>query len=233
MRALTFFIVIFTFFGCRKDEIMSFTGRDAMSLYVNNYEADSLIYSFSYSLPSVSQDTVFLKLRLQGRPSEQDRTVSLMAKDSTDAQEGIDFILPEAVLPAGEVEILYPVVLLRSDNLKKETKSLYVTVKPNDFFELGALGQEVGGSYSIPRYVIRFNDFLSKPAYWDSMQSILGVFSVVKLQFMFSVYEGVTDFSTLSTAETLNLRLRLRSALADYEAANGPLLDENGIRVTF
>lgn len=226
-------IILLWLIGCTKDDIMFFEGKDAMSIYIGQYEADSTVYSFAYSLPDVTKDTVFVKIRVQGAASAVDRTVEMTVADGTTAVVGQDYILPEFTLPAGSVEALYPVVLLRHTSQKGETKTLLVAIKSNADFEVGALGQEIGNSYSIAYYKIRFNDFLSMPAYWSAIQSYVGAFSVVKLQFMFSVYGSDKDFGSLTTGERLNMRLRLRTALAEYEAVNGPLMDENDQRVTF
>lgn len=227
-------ISLFLFVSCKKDEIPYFQGKDAMTIYVNQYEADSTSYSFAYSLPEVKRDTVYVKVRTQGLPSTIDRNVELFATEGTTAIEGDDFILPVFILPAGEVEALYPVILLRSEILKEEVKKLLVSVKANSYFAKGGLGQEIGGTYSIPQFTINFSDFLSKPAYWSSIERFVGEYSATKLQFMMTVYVGVTDFSTLSSGEKRNMTLRMRRALAEYEEINQkPLMDENNKPVTF
>lgn len=221
--------------SCAKDEIMLFEGQDAMSIYVGQYEADSTVYSFAYSLPDLTKDTVFIKIRVQGAAKAVDRKVEMTAVAGSTAVEGQDYILPEFIFPADSVEALYPVVLLRSEALKSETKTLLVAIKANSDFESGALGQERGNSYSIASYKIRFNDYLVKPTYWNELELYYGIgaFSAVKLQFMLTVYGSNNDFGTLSTGEKLNMRLRLKAALTEYELENGPLMDENNQRITF
>ena len=46
---------------------------------------------------------------------------------------------------------------------------------------------------------------------------------------------GITDFSydNIGLSGSLNFPVTLRNALAAYEAANGPLLDENGQKISF
>jgi len=226
-------IIILVFFSCKKDEIMFFEGKDALSIYVGQYEADSTSYSFASRLPSVMRDTIFLKVRVQGAPTKTDRKFQLAADSGSTAVEGVDYMLPEIILPADSVRILYPVILLRSAQLKEKTMLLNVTVKASDIFEKGAIGQEIKKTFSIARYKIKFNDYLSKPSYWDDIEWAVGEFSVTKLQFMFTVYGEDTVFGDLSTGELLNMRLRLRAAQKTYEAENGPLLDENGKQVIF
>lgn len=221
------------FFSCKKDEIMFFEGKDALSIYVDQYEPDSTSYSFASRLSSIIQDTIFLKVRIQGPARKSDRLFQLKADTGSTAIEGEDYILPEFNFPADSVMARYPVILLRNAKLKTKTMSLNVTVQASDMFEKGAVGKEINNTYSIQNYKIKFNDYLSKPSYWTNIERYVGEFSVVKLQFMFSVYSQDTEFGSLSTGELLNMRLRLRSAQKNYEAENGPLLDENGKQVIF
>ncbi|GGH06652.1 hypothetical protein GCM10011418_03470 [Sphingobacterium alkalisoli] len=217
-----------------------------MALYVNEFEADSTIYSFANKLPDIASDTVYVKIRLQGPAADYSRSIQLQATSGTTAIDGVEYELPVYEFPAGATEARYPVVLLRGAALKEATKYLYVAIKPNDHFQKAAIGQEIGKTYSIESYKIRFNDFLSEPSWWSTLESYLGEFSVVKLQFVYSVYGNDYDFEGLYYPvdyygtiywtyddEVNNMPLRLRTALRKYEEDNGPLLDENGNRLTF
>ncbi|TDQ79212.1 DUF4843 domain-containing protein [Sphingobacterium yanglingense] len=232
-RYCILFVCLISLLGCKQDEIMFFQSNDAMSIYKGQYEADSTSFSFAYYLPAVTKDTIWVTIRVQGKRSAEDRIVEMKAVEGTTALLGTDFVLPEFVFKAGSDTARYPVVLLRNESLKSTTKTIKLSVKPNSYFERGALGQEIGKTYSIETYTIHFNDYLSKPGYWSALENYVGAFSVAKFQFMLSVYGAEFDFAALSTAERLNLRLRLRTALVDYEAKNGPLYDENNQRVTF
>ncbi|WP_286862733.1 MULTISPECIES: DUF4843 domain-containing protein [Sphingobacterium] len=233
-RLIIVLIISLLFVNCKKDEIMFFEGKDALSIYVNQYEPDSTAYSFASGLDSRTRDTLLLKVRIQGRTSSANRLFRLYADSGSTAVEGQDYILPEVNLPADSVRTLYPVILLRSPKLKDRTLNLNVTVKASDTFEKGAVGIEIGKkSSSIARYKIKFNDYLSKPSYWDDIERYVGEFSVAKLRFMFMVYGQDTPFGDYSTGELLNMRLRLRAAQKAYEEVNGPLIDENGNQVLF
>ena len=220
--------------SCTKDEIMFYEGPDAISIYRGQYAADSVNYFFAFELPTVEKDTVWVTMRVQGPTRDYDRQIQLTSTDGTTATEGVEYELPLVTWPADSVTLQYPVVLIRSEGLKEEVKTIVVVPVANDHFVQGALGQEIGNSFSIPTFKIHFSDFLSKPAYWDTSSSNYGwgAYSAVKFQFMISVY-GVTDFSTLSSSELLNTRLRFRKKLAEYVAENGPLIDENGDEVSF
>jgi hypothetical protein len=230
---LSIIILILCCISCKKDDIQFFEGKDAMSIYIGQYEPDSTLYSFATRSAGLKQDTVFVKVRIQGPARKVERVIELEPFQGTSAAEGTDYLLPKFILPADSIEARYPVILLRSERLKSESVVLNVAVKASEHFEKGAIGQEIKKTFSIPYYKIIFNDFLTKPSYWDNIEWAVGTFSVVKLQFMFRVYGSNKDFENISTGELLNMRLRLRAAQAEYEAENGPLLDENGLHVTF
>ncbi|WP_293931837.1 DUF4843 domain-containing protein [Sphingobacterium sp. UBA6645] len=239
MKKIKFYMLfasLVTLMACQKDDIIYYEGPDAVSIYIDvaAYEVDSTSYSFGLELPEVVQDTVWVKVRVQGTAKSYDRTIELKAITGTTATEGEDFELPKFILKANEVEARYPVILYRTERLQENTEKVIVAIKANADFEEAALGEEIGETESVAFYTIYFNDFLSEPAYWSTMyfDYYIGDFSVVKFQFMVSVY-GITDFSVWSDGEILNAALNLRNALAEYEAENGILYDEDGNRVTF
>jgi hypothetical protein len=74
----------------------------------------------------------------------------------------------------------------------------------------------------------------TRPAYWDLLDPDFGEFSAEKYKFMVKVL-GITDFSydNIGFDGFINFPVTLRNALAAYEAANGPLLDENRQQISF
>lgn len=220
--------------SCKKDDIMFYEGPDAISIYVDEYESDSTNYSFALEGPEVVQDTVWIKVRVQGASKDVDRTIELESVNGTTAVAGKDFDLPNFTLKAGESITRYPVILHRTSKLLQSNEKLVVAVKANGHFAKGAIGTEINETVSKEKYIIYFNDYLSEPPYWASMgfDSYIGEFSAVKFRFMMSIY-GISDFSGWSTGELMNAALNLRIALAEYEAVNGILYDEDGNRITF
>ncbi|MFD2598210.1 DUF4843 domain-containing protein [Sphingobacterium corticis] len=213
---------------------MFYEGPDAISIYREQYAADSVNYSFAFKLGTIEKDTVWVNLRLQGAKRSYDRWLQLSAAAGTTATKGVEYELPSITWPADSVTLKYPVILLRSPELKRSTKTLIVAPMPNEHFTVAALGQEIGNSFSIPAFKIHISDFLAKPAYWDNLSNSYGwgSYSEVKFQFMLTVY-GISDFSQLTSSELLNTRLRFRKKLQEYVAENGPLIDENGQNVSF
>ncbi|MFD2556738.1 DUF4843 domain-containing protein [Sphingobacterium tabacisoli] len=231
--------VLAILFSCQKDTLSTYQGKEAIALYVGEYEADSTVFSFVFSESLTGRDTFFLKLRLQGAPKSVDRKVQLEALNQSTAIENTDFVLPEVVLKADSSFLLYPVILLNTERIERQQLTLLVAVKENEFFSRAALGLSFGQvnntmDKSLGTYKIHINNFYTEPHYWVDFQYYgdVGEYSRVKFQFMQKVYE-IKDLSKLSRGDLYNMGLRLRKALADYEAEHGFLIDENNNRVEF
>ncbi|WP_295124947.1 DUF4843 domain-containing protein [uncultured Chitinophaga sp.] len=234
MKYLVFLSIITLAIACRKDNVEPYSGDNGIAFYLDEYEVDSLTYSFAFSLTQLPKDTVFLKMRIMGPAAKNDRTVKVHAVAGSTAREGKDYILPEFTVPAGAITIDYPVVLLNSPEMTSQSFRLVLEMQPNKDFVQGATGLEVGSTMSIKQYKLNVSNQFVEPSYWSDVSGAFGLFSVAKLKFMMQV-TGLTDFSyeALGVDGYYNLPVTLATALAEYEAANGPLIDENGNRVTF
>jgi hypothetical protein len=174
-------------------------------------------------------------MRVQGAATDYERTVSVKAAQGTNAREGVDYLLKDAKLPAGALTIDYPVILINSPGMLTNVYRLVVEAAPNKDFTAGALGSEITGeTVAIKAIKIDISNTILRPTYWDQVQGTFGAFSVTKFKFMIQV-TGLTDFSqdALGVDGIYNLPVKLQNALEEYEAANGPLIDENGDQVTF
>jgi len=241
MKYLSLLIGIVLFASCKKDEIPFYSGEDGISFYLSSNESDSLSYSFAYSLVEKQKDTVFLKVRILGAAADHPRKITVIPGNGTTARKGIDFDLPEFVVPAGGITALYPVVIYNTPEMKTKTFRLVAEIAENQDFKPGATGEETGsvnenypGTISLNKLKIDISSQLLKPGYWSTVQGAFGTFSITKFKFMISV-TGLTDFSdpAIGTDGYYNLPVKLRNALAAYELNNGPLIDEFGQRVTF
>ena len=74
------------------------------------------------------------------------------------------------------------------------------------------------------------HDMLTQPLGWSSLT--FGTFSSVKYRFMSETIPSASASSWTATNGPKRLPI-LREALAAYELANGPLIDESNNRVTF
>lgn len=235
MKYLLFFSLLCLTLACKKQEVATYSSEDGITFYRGQYESDSLSYSFAFSITPKQRDTIFLNMRVQGAAKDFARTVSVKAAAGSTAREGVDYLLPEVKLPAGDLTIRYPVILLNSPGMLTNIYRLVVEAVPNKDFAKGAYGSEITGeTVAVKSMKIDVTNTIVRPTYWGSMQGYFGTFSVRKFKFMIEV-TGLTNFSeeAIGIDGAYNLPLKLRNALAEYEAINGPMIDENNNQVTF
>ncbi|MFD2556753.1 DUF4843 domain-containing protein [Sphingobacterium tabacisoli] len=220
--------------ACKKQETMLFEGEERVSFFIGEYDVDSTSYTFAFDPVTKERDTLYLKMRIQGRKHNRPRTIKIQPGVGTTAVLGQDFLLPEVVLPADSVTVNYPLILINTPKMETQALRIVAEVAASDDFLPGGTGQAIGGTKAINSYKIWVSNKPERPVYWDDVESDFGPFSATRIRFMISVL-GVSDFSydTIGAYGTFTYPVILRNALVKYEAANGPLIDEFGQRVTF
>lgn len=228
------FLSVVIFVGCTKQEVQKYSSPNTITFYKDQYASDSLMFSFATDASlDVDVDTLYLKMRVAGTVADHDRAVQLLTAEGTTARAGVDFKLPGTVLPAGQTDLLYPLILYRTPEMKHTTFRLALVPKASDDFGAnGPTGLEIGGTVSLDTLIVNVNDQVTEPTYWADISSVFGTYSAVKYQFMIQTM-GYSDFSSLSTPAYYNAVIKLRNALAAYEAENGELMDESGDPVSF
>lgn len=159
---------------------------DINGVYFNNRTntnilQDSTDVTFVYQKGDEMQVT--LQIQLVGRPSDQAREIAL-AVSSSDAQEGVDYVLPaKAEIPAGETTCQYTVTLKRTAALKTQKKHLKFTLQPNANFTLPVTQETTsnGDVVTTLEYGIVFSDqFTTAPKAWE--KGLLGAFTQQKFE---------------------------------------------------
>lgn len=165
---------------------------DVTGVYFNNTSGsmtvtDSLDVTFVYEAGDAVE--VPVKVQLLGRASDVDRELAITV-DSENAQEGVDYVLPQqAVMPAGASSVDYVVTLNRTQALKKEKKMIRLQIHSNEHFDLPVTHMiQVGDTVLVLDYRIYFSDMFTKaPAAWD--ENLVGVFSQQKFELICKVLE--------------------------------------------
>lgn len=237
MRYLIGLALVVSLFSCKKEQVPFYSGKDGIAFYTATAAgSDSISYSFAFNTIPKVRDTVYFNMRIVGRKADHDRRVKVVSGTGTTARVNIDFLLPEGILPAGKLEMRYPVVLLKSPEMSSRSFDIVADVAENSDFILGAIGQlpvfNNTTTINTRRVKVSVTNRLIQPGYWPTVEDTFGAFSQVKLKFMIDVL-GMSDFSSITVDQEFSLPVKLRQALLDYEAINGPLLDENGARVRF
>lgn len=232
-------LAIITLSACKKDKTEVFDSKPGISFYyIVALGADSTNFSFANQIQQDSKDTIFIGMRVMGTAVDYPREIEVKALPATTAKEGTNFILPKIVLPAGSLTTEYPIILINSEDLKTNTYHLEVAVAENKDFIQGVVGQANVTTRNIPVYKINFNNQLIQPDYWRYIANYFGDYSNVKYRFMIDVL-GFSDFKpdgiggNVTYSEFLNYNVQMKNALHDYNEANGPMLDENGLEISF
>lgn len=230
--------------GCKKAEIAS-TGsyQDAVYFVHNQYDEniDSTNFSFIALSDSIKVDTLWLPVRIAGNVSASDRTITLEAVDSVStAIAGTHYKLLTYVMPKDSFTTNLGVLLYRTPDLQNKVVTLTLRIVPDKDFPVlmhDTLASD-GSMYSNSTYRINFTDELIEPSDWPTfLVYLFGAYSKTKYRFIIDV-TGQTQFpisgaGALSYSQLLYYQGICETALASYNAANGPLYDENGNPVTF
>ena len=160
--------------------------EDINGVYFNNRTntnvlQDATNVTFVYQKGDEMQ--VPVKIQLVGRPSEQAREIALTVT-SDDAQEGVDYTLPEkAEMPAGTTTFEYMITLKRTAVLKTQLKHIKLSLQPNANFVLPVTEEVManGDKVTTLAYTIAFSDqFTTAPKAWD--KGLLGEFTQQKFE---------------------------------------------------
>ena len=244
MKYLLYVTMVFSLFSCKKEAVETYHGKDGVSFFAYTYQnlhtTATRSYSFAFQSTVKTRDTLFIPLRITGKLSDQPRTVLLKTAEGTTATAGVDFELKEATIPPGVSIFNYPLILINSVGMASNVYRIVLEPAETKDFTLGTLGTTPGiTANSQPEENFRYlkidvSNMYTRPAYWDLLDADFGEFSAEKYKFMVKVL-GITDFSydNIGLNGSLNFPVTLRNALADYEAANGPLLDENKQPISF
>ncbi|MDR6782380.1 hypothetical protein ABIE26_001132 [Pedobacter africanus] len=237
-KIFTFCMMLMALASCKKDPQSVFSGKDGITFfYKSGQEQDSVSYSFKLNQPK-TRDTVWIKMRLVGKLSGQQRQIKIVAGAGTTATEGKHFILPDFYLPADSFQVKYPLVLLSTTDLNSKAVRLVMQVAESKDLIIGTRGQADVSTANTVAFKVNFSNRLIKPDYWNYISYYIGEYSEVRYQFMIDTF-GMSDFrpdtkgGIITYAQWVNIKGKLRNALDAYVSKNGPLIDENGGKVEF
>ena len=191
-------------------------------------ETDSLLFSFVTSPETVTEQTMNVTLYVMGLTTDYDRTARVeVVADQTTASSDLYEVPTTVTIPAGENQVVCPVVLRRADLFQTTTVRLYIQVAASEDFAVGNIEQD--------HLLLKWNDILSEPTNWNELEEFFGTYSDAKYRFMLN-NAGVTEFDTetMTWAELNNYKITLTNAYNEYRMTNPPILDENtGLEISF
>ena len=218
-RYITYMLLFLALTACQERNPELF--KDINGIYFNNTSStmsvtDSLDLTFVYEAGDEME--VPVKVQLLGRSAEYDRPIAVTVS-SDNAQEGIDYILPDqAVMPAGASSVDYIVVLKRTPAIKQERKMIHLTLHANEHFDLPVSRMEqIADTVSIVDVRIYFSDMFTKaPAAWD--KNLLGEFTQQKFELICKVLQIDPDDFNDPAVITLAKMLYISAEMTAYVA---------------
>ncbi len=235
-------LIIFTS-ACQKEKIETYKGVDNIyfspawvSITPGVKLTDSIYVSFVFETMNVDQLTVKIPVRVQGLPSQDDRSylVELSENSTAVENEDISALSGEHMFKAGQVIDTLEFLVYRSDKLKTETKYAEINLLPNEHFSVNlnenVINKSSGESINCLTFRVYFDDVLGTPKFWSV--GFLGDYSEKKLRLISGildvplyVFSGET---ALSIMEVRYIGKSMQKYLDEQEAKGSPVLDEDG-----
>ncbi len=136
------------------------TQKDELYIYATE-ETDSVHYNFGYD--NITEDTVWVEVRLVGMPKEHNRVFNLEANNDRYASETYPaakaeyYTMPEQfLLKADSVIAKVPIILHRHNDLKTNGAIVTVDIKSSDDLDVNGHSE----------FTFTFDDFLPPTPYW-------------------------------------------------------------------
>lgn len=222
---IAFGLLAFLQNGCKKAALMPYELSPRITIYKNGITAgrDSIIYSFAVKEETIAYDTVKLPVRIMGNVAAHDRKISYaVIPDSTDAPQENYELLP-AIVPANSHEGMLWIKVKKTNELKTKERRIWISLKSSEDFQPGAK--------ELQTYLIKLNNYLTKPASWDEIR--FGEYSQAKYGLIIRT-TGYSDFTSLRPEILIFIAGTGRNALYAYLQENGrEMLDENELPVRF
>lgn len=209
--------------ACNRDEILMFKGSNHIQ-FVKEVK-DSTMLSF-FAHPGVNEYRLPVEVILTGYAYEEEVAYSVVVNEEfTTAEEGKHFRLPEKMtIGANRFRDTCWITLYRHEELQTEEKRLVIGLKDKDPLKVGQAECSVA--------VIRMNDKITKPGWWDIYIQFyyLGSYTATKYR-KFIEATGVLDPGP-SDSERRFYALQFKYWLQDKKAAGETVYDENGKEMT-
>ena len=240
-------IIIYGFFllvaglifpGCEDKVVNQFDTEPSLFFY-NGYsnlageeQYGGYSYSFFYAENNVTQDTLWVDIRLTGFTSDENRPINLVQFNYGDsaAVAGKHYVAfddpamqKELVMPAGSRSVLIPIVVKKTEDMETNEFTLEFGLEADNFFVAGLEEQST--------FTVTITAMAVKPPAWDYSYNVaFGEWGQEKMRFLID-YVGFTDFTISLTSYDLYryYNLKARAALEEYEAENGPIYESDGV----
>nr|WP_262903880.1 DUF4843 domain-containing protein [Sphingobacterium bovistauri] len=184
---------------------------------------DSMTVSFAVKNEDVLSDTIELPIRIVGHKVNFEREVSIgVVEDETTAISSHYELLPTTI-PADSYEGTLRVKVNKTESLNTKEARIKLTLKDSEYFKVGPKEQS--------SYLIKLNNYLTRPASWNDIR--FGEYSQEKYKLIIRE-TGYSDFTSLHPEVLIFIVAKCRNYLTLYLQTHGEEMKaENGLPVRF
>lgn len=194
---------------------------------------DSLEYSFQNTPLKVERKEIPVPIKVMGNTTGYPRPFRIKVAGGN-AIEGEDYeaLAEEYIIPGGQAEFKFQLILLRSEALLKEKKQITLELQENEYFKL--LMPEIKG-VNTTRFRIIFSELITMPQMWttSNASNFFGTWSINKFRL-------INDLMGWNTSDWTNVQGPVKPGKYGYAAtlmqfdlqekadAGKPELDDDG-----
>ena len=213
-----FGLVMSLLWGCDNDDYV-WNGQDYARLVgpeIWTQGTDSMTFTFSVYPTDTVRFAVESEIFVQGRVSDNDRTIRLQVDETNTTAPADSYSVPEeVVLRGGEHSADFDILIYRIPEIQER-------------------------DITLSSLTITWNDKITRPSNWDDLEEFFGTYSEVKYRFIISTL-GISVFpygeGEFTWGRMWNYHLQMVAALEDFnndpDNPEAPLTDENGGVVSF
>ncbi|WP_294080041.1 DUF4843 domain-containing protein [Proteiniphilum sp. UBA5384] len=238
--SFTLFLLILSGISCKENVALEYENDPAIYFVHDEYgQRDSISHSF-FIVPGDGPDTVYIEIHTMGMTSNVDRPFVLEQSNigkPDAAVAGVHYVpfdnaqvAKYFVIPANQVMIRLPIILLRDESLKTGKVRLELKFASNEYFRPGIPGWT--------HFLVTTTAEAVKPTIWDSYwKSYFGLsWGSVKMKFIIDV-TGFTDWESRIDDYAYKAYLvdKVLAAFQKYneENPNNPLKEADDKEVSF
>lgn len=214
-------------------EYDTYSGTDVVYM---NETTDTTRFSFTYVDSKYDRQTQEIKIKAIGNVYDYDRVVNIKFT-TKNATEGIDFepLADQYVIKAGEISLVIPIVMIRTEALQTEEKVIDMELADNEYFktyyDFGSDDRTTWVKTNRLRQTLIFSEFMTqRPKQWNPY--VLGTFSPKKFMLICDVMgierEKFLDASYMSY-RTSYIGTYMKKYFASEKAAGRTVYEEDGV----
>lgn len=178
--------------SCSSNDDFLYQSQDNVYFNFADSTASKISFTFAYT-PMLTQDTIFVPVKISGKRVSTDRFFKIVVVDSlTTAKPGVHYkpLAEKYLMPADSGAIAVPIIIYNTDPLLNDsTLTLGFALQPTGDFQI-EFPDKVKGSVS-------FSNRLEQPSWWIYWMGQLGTYSRTKHQ-LFLISSGTTTLADMS-----------------------------------